>query len=135
MTAEDVGGPGELERIRRADDVLQVMFWMRGEDLGEEVAPTDLDVFMGRDVDADAVGRTLASLADRGLVEAAGAGRFRLTEQGALEGGRRFADEFAELTGQAHGECNDPTCDCHTDPAAALECHRERHASRAGGGG
>ena len=27
---------------------------------------------------------------------------------------------------QEHAECNDPTCDCHTDPAGAAECHAAR---------
>ena len=55
-------------------------------------------------------------------------GTVRLTEDGRREGARRFADAFSGMTGQAHGECSDPDCDCHTDPEAALECHRARHA-------
>lgn len=118
-----------MDPIRRSDEVLQVMFWMRGERLGERVVPGDIDVFLGRDVDASAVGEILEGLAGRGLVERLEGGRYRLTEQGVLEGGRRFADEFADLTGQAHGECSDPACDCHSDPTAALECHARRHAA------
>ena len=129
MTTERHDGNGGIEEVRRADEVLQVMFWMRGEELGERVAAEDLDVFLGREVALGDVERILHALVARGLVEPAGEGRFRLTEQGVLEGGRRFADEFADLTGQAHGECSDPTCDCHTDPAAALECRRDRHAA------
>lgn len=135
MTDERDDSGGGIEEVRRADEVLQVMFWMRGEELGERVAAEDLDVFLGREVDPKDVGRILRSLEQRGLVEQAGDGRFRLTEHGVLEGGRRFADEFTDLTGQAHGECSDPTCDCHTDPAAALECHRERHAAHGGHAG
>lgn len=135
MIAEEAGAGDGLEGVRRADEVLQVMFWMRGEQLGELVAPGDIDVFLGREIGAADVREILDGLAERGLVETAGEGRYRLTDQGVLEGGRRFADEFADLTGQAHGECNDPTCDCHTDPVAALECHRERHGARHGRSG
>lgn len=126
---------GGLEDVRRADEVLQVMFWMRGEELGREVEPADLDVFLGREVDPGRVRNILERLVERDLVEVTEAGRFRLTDQGVLEGGRRFADEFSDLTGQAHGECADPACDCHTDPAAALECHRERHGTSPARGG
>ncbi|MEO6223862.1 MAG: hypothetical protein ABIP90_11495, partial [Vicinamibacterales bacterium] len=53
-------------------------------------------------------------------------GEFKLTEQGRREGARRFADEFAPLLSQGHGECNDPNCDCHGNPLGASECHRGR---------
>lgn len=128
-------GDGGLEEVRRADEVLQVMFWMRGEGLGEEVSPGDLDVFLGREVDGEDVRAVLEGLAERGLVASVDAGQFRLTEQGLLAGGRRFADEFADLTGQAHGECDDPDCGCHEDPEAAIECHRERQGASSPGGG
>lgn len=129
MSSGGAEGRDRLERLRRSDEILQVMFWMRGEDLGEEVSGQDLAVFLGRDVDVAEVHELLRGLSERGLVRTTGSGQFRLTEQGVLEGGRRFADEFADLTGQAHLECNDPDCDCHSDPDAALECHRERHGS------
>ena len=38
--------------------------------------------------------------------------RYALTEEGAREGGRRFADEFKDLTKPGHGECGDPDCEC-----------------------
>lgn len=113
--------------IRRRDDILQVLYWMRGEGLGEAVAPDGLVRFLGEAVDRDTVAQDLAVLATSGLVEEKGDGSYALTSQGALEGGRRFADEFEGLTGQAHGECNDPECDCHTNPDAALECHARTH--------
>lgn len=130
MTTGEGGRRDRLEQVRRSDEILQVMFWMRGENLGEEVAPEQLEVFLGREIEGADVRRILEGLSERGLVAATDSGQFRLTEQGVLEGGRRFADEFADLTGQAHGECNDPECDCHTDPEAALDCHRERHGMR-----
>ena len=38
--------------------------------------------------------------------------RFRLTTAGVKEGGRRFADEFADVTKPGHFECADPHCEC-----------------------
>ena len=49
--------------------------------------------------------------------------RFQLTAWGVKEGGRRFADEFAGLTDQAHGECNNPNCSCKTLGPAACGTH------------
>jgi hypothetical protein len=60
-------------------------------------------------------------------------GEYRLTEIGRREAARRFAEEFAPLLRQGHGECNDPGCECHTNPAAAAECHAAR--AHEGGGG
>ncbi len=61
----------------------------------------------------------LVDLAEAKLVEPVsdhstepGASRFRLTDPGVKEGGRRFADEFAELTKPGHYECSDPNCEC-----------------------
>lgn len=115
--------------LRLQDEILQVLFWMRGEELGEEVRPRQLEVFLapGEDRDLEPAFRRLV---ERGLVERArdgGGPSYRLTEDGLLEGGRRFADEFSDIAGQAHGTCSDPDCGCHSDPEAAHECRQERH--------
>lgn len=126
MISPDESGTGDAEeRLRRRDEILQVMFWMRGERLAEEVRPEDLRVFLDRRAAGDGLEEAFEGLAEKGLVERTGEESYRLTEQGVLAGGRRFADEFSDLTGQAHGECNDPDCACHEDPEAALACHVE----------
>ena len=100
-----------LEALRWRDELLQIMYWFRGEGLGETVAPDDLVVFLG--AESDIARRHLDELVQEGYAEMDGE-RYTLTARGAQEGGRRFADEFAGLTGQAHGECNNPNCSCHT---------------------
>jgi hypothetical protein len=55
-----------------------------------------------------------------------GTGEYRLTEIGRKEAARRFAEEFAPMLSQGHGECNDPNCDCHSNPMGAAECHAAR---------
>lgn len=115
--------------IARRDEMLELLFWFEGEGLGSSATLPAMTRFLVRD---EAVVReTLSDLLDRGLVvEAAGdPPEYLLTEIGRSEAGRRFADEFSELLSQGHGECNDPTCDCHDNPAGAAECH----AARAGG--
>jgi hypothetical protein len=114
--------------VAALDELLQILFWLRGEGLAGDADSSLLARFTG--IAESRIGGLLERLAALQLVQPTGAGRYALTEAGAREGGRRFADEFAPLLGQGHGECHDPDCDCHSDPAAAAECH----ARRPGGG-
>ena len=117
-----------LDDIRQRDELLQILFWFRGEGLGDVVAPQDLVTFLG--VDPDTIQQRLKRLAAEGYVVSTGGAteRYGLTEWGIKEGGRRFSDEFAGLTGQAHGECNNPNCSCQTEGPEACEARRA-HAS------
>ncbi len=126
------GSPAELsppvdadpaDAIRRRDEILQVMFWMRGEGLADDASPDTLLVFLG-EVDDAMLRADLDALDSAGLLERMPGGSYRLTPGGVREGGRRFADEFAEITRQAHGACSDPDCDCQTlGPEACAHAH------------
>lgn len=127
------------EDLRKQDEILQLLFWMRGEGLGEAVRPPDLRVFLAPEDELPDLTPVFRRLVEKDLLEVVDRDStadpaFRLTEQGILEGGRRFADEFADIAGQAHGQCDDPECDCHDDPASAVQCHEERHAHEPTGG-
>lgn len=106
-------GDDPLELLKWQDELLQILYWYRGEGLGQVVEPRDLRPFLP--AEEAQIRFHLERLVDQGyvqrVVEGQGIG-YRLTEQGVVEGGRRFADAFAGLTGQAHGECNDPDCAC-----------------------
>ncbi|MFN8523742.1 MAG: hypothetical protein U0821_11650 [Chloroflexota bacterium] len=113
----------ELDLLRARDDVLQALFWMRGEGLGSWVHAAEVARVVG--IDEPTVAVVLDHLVSDGLASirqgtAPGAMVvFGLTDGGVREGGRRFADEFAGLTRQAHGECG-PGCWCQ-DPRHAGE--------------
>ena len=111
-----------VDALRRRDEMLQVLYWMEGEGLAADVRAADLLPFVGG-AEAEIVAH-LETLCRQGHIEVAGnaQGRYRLSVIGRSEGGRRFAEEFAPLLRQGHGECNDPDCDCHTtgDPAHCL---------------
>ena len=96
------------------DEILQVMYWLHGEGFGREVSSRGLTRWMA--AEPEQIGSVLTRMAVSGLVESLdgpdGKERFRLTADGIREGGRRFADEFAELTRPWHGECGDPDCEC-----------------------
>lgn len=110
-----------LDALRWRDEILQMLYWFHGEGLGEVVTPDDLVPLLGADVEL--VHGQLQRLVDDGYVTLAEGEteRYRLTEWGIKEGGRRFVDEFAGLTGQGHGECNNPNCSCQTLGPAACE--------------
>ncbi len=112
-----------LNAVRWRDELLQLLYWLRGEGLGERVAPADLSTFLG--AETDEIRRQLNCLVDEGYVavEESEVDRYHLTDWGAKEGGRRFGDEFAGLTGQAHGECNNPNCSCQTLGPGACDAH------------
>ena len=100
------------DSLAAQDEVLQVMFWLRGESLADDVSVADLIRFIGSgDIELEGV---LRRLTDLGLIRTAGddLSRYALTAEGVREGGRRFADEFADLTKPGHGECGDPECEC-----------------------
>ena len=99
-----------LDELYWRDEILQIMYWYRGEGFGEIVAARDLMTFLPADE------HFLNTQLERMVVEGylvrqddTPTPRYTFTEYGAREGARRFADEFAGLTGQAHGECG-PNC-------------------------
>ena len=84
-----------LEALRWRDEILQILYWFRGEGLGEEVAARDLLPFLGSA--AESVDQHLRRLADEGYVDTVGEFpvRYRLTCNG-----RPFA-LFRGATGSA----------------------------------
>lgn len=114
--------------IALRDELLELLYWLEGEGLRESATLAGIIRFLAHpEVEVQA---SLAQLVRRGdvvvVVEESGGPEYRLTEVGRREAARRFAEDFAPLLGQGHGECNDPECECHTNPAAAAECHAER---------
>ncbi len=124
---EAEGGESFEQHLAARDEVLQVMYWLRGEGLAKDVGAKDLTRWMS--IDALQIHSILVGLAEARLLEvvpgSASEARFRLTESGVKEGGRRFADEFADLTKPGHYECSDPNCDCRTtgNPADCVHQH------------
>jgi hypothetical protein len=95
-----------LAALRCRDDILQAMFWMRGEGFGETTDAGGLSRLIS--AEEGLVAAQLEVLAADGHLERSG-DRYRLSPSGQHEGGRRFADEFAGLQLTAHGECP-PDC-------------------------
>lgn len=112
--------------VQARDEVLQVMYWMLGEDIAHEVDAAYVARFLV--LPLPEVAAALHGLRDAGLVlRGAAAGSYRLTKDGIEEGGRRFYDEFRDLTKQPHGECA-PGCWCHTPEGEGKECPSVKRA-------
>jgi hypothetical protein len=126
MPPEEIDPPDK--QLAARDEILQVMYWLHGEGLAKEVSADDLTRWVS--IDAMQIHSLLVDLAEARLVEPTQSGQssgahFRLTETGLKEGGRRFADEFAELTKPGHYECGDPNCECRRtgNPADCVHQH------------
>jgi hypothetical protein len=103
-------------------EILQVMYWLRGEGLGEVVDAVLLERFLG--VGAD-VGLTyLDRLVAEGYLDRA-VGGFVLSPRGLAEGKTEFALSFADMTRPSHGECS-ADCWCHASVEEAIACAAER---------
>lgn len=104
------------------DEILQVMYWMRGEGFGEQVTVAQLRKFL--DAAEEVLTVNLSALEKKNLVNVDFSDRYELTETGVIEGGRRFADEFEGMTKQGHYECSDPDCDCQTGEPCLVAGHK-----------
>lgn len=104
-------------------EILQVMYWLRGEGFGDIVDSGLIERFLG--VDA-AIGLTyLDRLAEEGYLVQDG-DWYSLSELGLEQGAREFTEAFADLTKPAHGECSDD-CWCHMSADEADACLAHRH--------
>jgi hypothetical protein len=116
--------PPKSEALRNLywrSEILQVMYWLRGEGLGEVVDASLLERFLG--VDAQLGLGYLERLVEDGYLERVRDG-YRLSERGLEEGKTEFALSFSDLTRPAHGECSDD-CWCHASVEEALACAAE----------
>ena len=106
-----------LQAIYWRDEILQVMFWLKGEGLEETTSASELQVFLNADAlliqlyleQAVADGYLDKQSATAAISPAT---RYGLTDLGRKEGGRRFHDEFSHLQKSGHGECS-ADCSCH----------------------
>ena len=112
----------ELDALKIREEVLQAMYWLAGEGLADAPTAEELSRFLA------VPAATLTVYLDRFVADGyldEEDGTYRLTETGTELGKRSFAEEFAGLTGQAHGEC-DADCWCHESPEEAARCLEER---------
>ncbi len=99
-------------------EILQVMYWLRGEGFGDLVDAGLIERFLG--VDARRGVTYLHRLVDEGYVVRDGSW-FALSEVGLKEGAEEFQASFSEMMKPTHGECSDD-CWCHSSVEEADAC-------------
>jgi hypothetical protein len=114
-----------LRRLYWRSEILQVMYWLKGEGLGDVVDAQLMQRFLG--VDAAIGTGYLEQLVAEGYLERRPDG-WELSERGLAEGAEEFAAAFSELTNPAHGECS-ADCWCHVSVDEAEACAAERVGS------
>jgi hypothetical protein len=115
-----------LRALYWRSEILQVMYWLRGEGLGEVVDAPLLERFLGVEA-AVGVGYLDQLVAD-GYLEPHRGG-YVMSESGLAEGKTEFALSFADLTRPTHGECS-ADCWCQSSVDEALACAAERAAGK-----
>lgn len=107
-------------------EILQVMYWLRGEGLGDSVSPALLERFLG--VDSRISVTYLERLVEDEYLVRTTPYEYTLSSSGVEEGGAEFEAAFSGLTRPAHGECS-PDCWCHTSLEEAEACFAERRGT------
>jgi len=121
--------PPKSEALRALywrSEILQVMYWLRGEGLGEVVDAALLQRFLG--VEAHVGVGYLDRLVVDGYLNRVADG-YVLSEVGLAEGKTEFALSFADLTRPSHGECS-ADCWCHNSVEEAIACAADRVTAR-----
>ncbi len=116
----DVSPPksAALQALYWRSEILQVMYWLQGEGLGDLVDPPLLERFLG--VDAANGVTYLDRLVEEGYLTRED-DWYALSDTGLAEGATEFAMAFSDLTRPAHGECSDD-CWCHASVEEAEAC-------------
>jgi hypothetical protein len=112
-------GESALDGLYWRNEILQALYWMRGEGLADAVASRALAEFLV--AEPGLIERQCASLAAEGFLALDGGSRYQLTPLGIAEGGRSFHDEFADFIKPAHAECG-PGCWCKDPKHAGEPC-------------
>ena len=112
-TAENVTEEtSALERLVNREEVLQICYWFQGEGFGVVYNAVSLGSFLNKCEIAD-INEALDELTEQGYLVAVASppNSYRFTARGKKEGGRLFADSFADFQKAGHGECAAGCCD------------------------
>ena len=100
------------------DEILQVLYWMKGEGFGKTVKLEQVVPLLNSTTEN--IEFHLNKLVTEGFLKKE-EGVFELTEMGNKEAGRRFSDAFSGLQKAGHGECG-PDCEfCYGTDGVKLE--------------
>ncbi len=121
--SDDKENKGELNHLFWKDEILQVMYWMYGEGLGQELSTDQLISLLN--TPEENLSLHLSILVEDGYLLRSIDGKettYKLSEFGRKEGGQRFAGAFQGLQKAGHGECG-PDCDCQWEGKDSCQHH------------
>ena len=111
-----------LQALFWRDEILQVLYWMQGENLAQTVALKSMFVLL--DARKEVLIFHLKKLVNDGYLLEEGQdedANYRLSDLGKKEAGKRFSDAFQGLQKAGHGECG-PDCEfCYGPEGEKLE--------------
>lgn len=90
------------------EEILQVLYWMKGEGMGTAVNPSQILPFLNSG--ADNLNFHLQKLHAEGFLKLHSGSGYSLTTIGSQEGGKHFAEAFQGMQKAGHGECG-PDCE------------------------
>ncbi len=114
-----------LRAVYWHSEILRVMYWLRGEGLGDLVDVAMVGCYV--DIAAGECQTRLSELESGGWVVRDG-DWFALSTHGLAEGEAEYATVFADLARPAHGSCSDE-CWCGISSAEELACGAQRAPS------
>lgn len=122
MNGEPDAHAAALEQLIDREEVLEICYWYQGEGFGETFTATVLAPFLH--CSPSTIETALDALTRLGCLGpvAGQAAAYRLTRSGRQQGGRLFADSFADLQKSAHGECAAGCCDGDDHSACGDDC-------------
>lgn len=117
------------EQLHLRDEILQVLYWLHGEGMGEEATPKQFALWTGAD-ESELVDLLDMMAADAWLEPGSSPGSYRFTDAGKHEGKRRFADAFVDhgLGWGGPGTCGPDCEDCLIHGPENCHVHTHEHA-------
>jgi hypothetical protein len=114
-----------LRALYWRSEILQVVYWLYGEGLGDLVDSELIRQYLGDDGHESLADYLELLVADGSLVH--DGDWYALSARGLAEGEARLATAFTDLIRPVVNECDDE-CWCHTSPGEAEACARARGA-------
>ena len=124
--SEEEGAPKSepLKALYWRSEILRLMYWLRGEGLGDTVDAPTLEHYLG--VEATIGLSYLDRLVEDGLLVRDGEW-YALSEAGRVEGEEEYLTAFSDLLRPTHGACSHECwCQMSADEAEICATQRER---------
>lgn len=117
-----------LDDLFWRDEILEVFYWLKGENISQVISSHDLLPLLNTDqavLEAQLKKLVAAGYLLTGKSAEQDTVVYSLSDFGKKEAGLRFAQAFEGMQKVGHGECG-PECDCNWEGSHAT-CHHHHH--------